>query len=606
MVRVLGIALLGLLAGAPRAGAGPRITNGVFTSEYPSTGALLLGANPDVAETECSGTLIGCQTFLTAAHCVCDTIGTECQPGGPHEPTPGQLWVYLQHGGVFAVSSVTLPAEYDFPRADVAVLHLSTPVTGIRPTRLNRMHAPATGASGTIVGFGSSGGDDYGLKRMGHITTAPCTPPDPSNETLTCWNFESPLGPPGVDSDTCYADSGGPLFVDYGCGQIIAGVTSGGTSNVCAPTNHSFDADVFLYRDYITTAGGADVGAASCGAMPQAGEPGADIDGASGTVSSSAPEATHSFTVAPGTTRLRIALNAHDDGLANFDLLVRFGAPPTPTTFDCAKQGSGQFGVCDFAAPAAGTWYAQARRITGTGIYQITATTFAAGGPGSTTDGQSCDDTNACTGTDVCGGNNCAGSALPNGTGCDDHSGCTQSDVCTAGTCGGTATLATSCHAPVAAQRARLLIRDDPYDLRDLLTWKWSKGSATTLTDYGSPTTTTPYELCVFDTHAGVPERLLSTVIPPGPAWSAFSRGFRYRDRAGSAGGISSIVLKTGVDGSASINLKAKGPSFTAPTLPLAADPRVIVQLLNGSACFEARYPAGTLNSATKFNAKAE
>jgi len=38
----------------------PRIVNGVYTSLYPSTGALLFGNDPDTAFTWCSGILIGC------------------------------------------------------------------------------------------------------------------------------------------------------------------------------------------------------------------------------------------------------------------------------------------------------------------------------------------------------------------------------------------------------------------------------------------------------------------------------------------------------------------------------------------------------------------
>src|SRR5947199_3174023 len=73
----LAIALPGVLAAA--AGPGPRpesaapkiavsrgkIANGLPTSDFPSVGQLLTAAG------SCSGTLIGCQTFLTAAHCLC-------------------------------------------------------------------------------------------------------------------------------------------------------------------------------------------------------------------------------------------------------------------------------------------------------------------------------------------------------------------------------------------------------------------------------------------------------------------------------------------------------------------------------------------------------
>jgi secreted trypsin-like serine protease len=72
----------------------PRIVNGTYTSLYPSTGALLLGSDPSIAETWCSGTMIGCGTFLTAAHCVCDRSGPQCQ-----SLDPASRLVLLQHAG---------------------------------------------------------------------------------------------------------------------------------------------------------------------------------------------------------------------------------------------------------------------------------------------------------------------------------------------------------------------------------------------------------------------------------------------------------------------------------------------------------------------------
>ena len=45
----------------------PRIVNGVFTASHPTVGALLTPSNPAFAESSCSGTMIGCETFLTAS-----------------------------------------------------------------------------------------------------------------------------------------------------------------------------------------------------------------------------------------------------------------------------------------------------------------------------------------------------------------------------------------------------------------------------------------------------------------------------------------------------------------------------------------------------------
>ena len=73
-----------------------------------------------------------------------------------------------------------------------------------------------------------------------------------------------------------------------------------------------------------------------------------------------------------------MALNAVDDGTADFDLYVKAGSPPTTLDFDCRRSGSGQFGFCEHVAPAHGTWYVMVRRFLGAGAYQVTATTFDA------------------------------------------------------------------------------------------------------------------------------------------------------------------------------------------------------------------------------------
>ena len=60
---------------------------------------------------------------------------------------------------------------------------------------------------------------------------------------------------------------------------------------------------------------------------------------------------------------------------------------------------------------------------------------------------------------------------------------------------------------------------------REKLSWKWSKGAATALADFGTPTTSTDYEVCVY---AGARGRLLVDVAVPADAtrWKATRKGF--------------------------------------------------------------------------------
>ncbi len=88
---------------------------------------------------------------------------------------------------------------------------------------------------------------------------------------------------------------------------------------------------------------------------------------------------------------------------------------------------------------------------------------------------------------------------------------------------------------------------------------------------------------------------------PPG------SRGWRYRDRAATAGGVESLQLQPGAAGAAKITLKARGPSLVLPTLPLAVPLRVQLSA-EGAACWEARYETGGVarNDSTRFTAASE
>ena len=112
---------------------------------------------------------------------------------------------------------------------------LSEPVTGITPSRINDVGPVEPGTRGTIVGYGLSDLQlwSQGVKRSGKITTVSCSN-GITDEASLCWDYVAPIGEPGEDSNTCFGDSGGPLFVDMaepGAAEsniVVAGVTSGG------------------------------------------------------------------------------------------------------------------------------------------------------------------------------------------------------------------------------------------------------------------------------------------------------------------------------------------------------------------------------------------
>lgn len=250
-----------------------RIVNGLPTQDRATVGALLVDFKPGLFGI-CSGTLIGCGTFLTAAHCVCS--GLDSSTCGT--PDPSDFKVYLQHGGIFDVGSVVVNPAFDFGTAsDVAVLTLSNPVTGIVPTPINTSGTPPLGTFGDIAGFGITSGvnDDLGLKREGSVVSASCFDlvPEPAH---ICWAFADPVGAPGTDSNTCNGDSGGPLFMNIGGSDAVAGVTSGGFNSNCQPPDLAFDANVFENRTFIQNAA-ADLSPIACGPLSEVGAPETEV-----------------------------------------------------------------------------------------------------------------------------------------------------------------------------------------------------------------------------------------------------------------------------------------------------------------------------------------
>ena len=366
-------ALLALAGVTPRVAAQlshseAQIVNGLPTSDWPSVAGI------SVPGIFCSGTFIGCRTVLTAAHCVCKSSGTgPACPDGTFLPDPQDVSVFLQHAGHFSVTGIRVAPGYAFGvTSDVAVLDVARAVRGVRPAPINTLLAPPFGTAGTIVGFGktTSAGSDGGIKRVGAITTAACfSVPD---STHICWSLEAPVGPPGDDSTVCFGDSGGPLFANVGAGITAAGVHSG-LFGGCAVNDDAFDADVYLDRTWIQSEQGADQAQTACGPGAQVGDPQVTTVSFNGTASS---QSFHSFSVPFGSQVLRVGLNAEfGSPFNNFDLYVRFGSPPTLSSFDCASAFSGSFEFCEFNDPSPGNWHVLVDVLSGgPGDYQVTAT----------------------------------------------------------------------------------------------------------------------------------------------------------------------------------------------------------------------------------------
>lgn len=340
-----------------------KIVNGLLSWNHPSVGWHYAAGGT------CTGTLIGCSTVLTAAHCVVS------------DSDPTHHLFFLQNNGLYSVASIAVHPAYtgavDSPH-DLAILRLSVPVVGIQPSAINTVSKPPFGTPGEIVGFGRVG-DPFqatGIKRAGLVTTSSCG--GGQDATHICWNFASPQGPPGSNSSTCNGDSGGPLFADPGSGPLVVGTTSYGNQS-CLPPNLARDADVYLDRAWIQNAATGGLGQSSCGTLPSAGTSGAPYLFGFGTLSAGNPDDEFSFQVPSGTQALLVTLN-HETG-ADLDLYVNPASPAVPGSAACAGEQFAPFPeVCFFSSPAPGTWYLRGQRFSGAAPYQVTVTLFGSQG----------------------------------------------------------------------------------------------------------------------------------------------------------------------------------------------------------------------------------
>lgn len=361
----------------------PRVVNGVRTHAYPEVGAFLWAAG-DRLDTSCSGTLVGCRTVVTAAHCFCgsDISGAACERSGVLDAERRAQVFALQHAGIFSLQSVRIHPDYIFPQGgDLAVVELGEPVEGIRPAVINDVQRPPAGSRPRIVGFGVTDGSEYdaGIKRTGLVTLGTCRGIAPQ-DTHLCWVFDSKLGAPGEDSNTCFGDSGGPLFADLAGRPRLAGVTSGGSNTFGCVDDRSFDTDVFVYRDWIRSEVGDDLGR-TCGSVVPIADAGTAVWTAEDTLSVFEDRTDLSFNVPPNTVELRVFLNGADASPGfpqpnTFTLAVRRALRPSLDNFECADTTPGPFGFCSFANPTPGTWHASAFWVEGFGTVQLTASVF--------------------------------------------------------------------------------------------------------------------------------------------------------------------------------------------------------------------------------------
>ncbi len=150
---------------------------------------------------------------------------------------------------------------------------------------------------------------------------------------------------------------------------------------------------------------------------------------------------------------------------------------------------------------------------------------------------------------------------------------------------------------------------------RDRLLWKWSRGQATELSDYGDPLAGAAYRVCL-ESSDGLGSAVTTRLdVPEDPSgWRASgSRALLYKDGAGISDGIRALRLGAGEEGRARIILNGKGAALGLPDaigpddlLPVG-EPFTIRLVSADDRCWSSRFLPGHVrtNTAERFKAKA-
>jgi hypothetical protein len=191
-----------------------------LATAFPSVGSILVGGSAFG-----SATLIGPNWILTAAH-----MG----PNGAN----GTLAI---GGNNYTFSNLIRHPSYNASTLafDFAVAMLSSSVSNVTPSAYYN-GSDKLGRTGTSVGFGAFGDGNTGAVQNAGTKRAFTNVVDSADGTYLDSDFDNPAGtsnmlnqfvpssptPTALEGNVAPGDSGGGLFMDFGFGPWLAGVTS--------------------------------------------------------------------------------------------------------------------------------------------------------------------------------------------------------------------------------------------------------------------------------------------------------------------------------------------------------------------------------------------
>lgn len=218
---------------APAPGATPfgalstEVVGGTIVPEgrWPDTAGVFFGN--DVG---CTGVLVAPTVVLTAGHCIDGSVSkvllNATDVGGPGET-------------IRVIRRIAYPNWYN--TMDIGILILETP-SQVTPRRIAsgciKDNFVVDGATVTIVGYGAIdvNGNEYRSELREAVTTI--TDADCSQTSRGCVSSVQPdgeLGAGGDGIDSCFGDSGGPLYLMTDRGEFLVGLTSRGYDDVNLP-----------------------------------------------------------------------------------------------------------------------------------------------------------------------------------------------------------------------------------------------------------------------------------------------------------------------------------------------------------------------------------
>lgn len=141
-----------------------------------------------------------------------------------------------------------------------------------------------------------------------------------------------------------------------------------------------------------------------------------------------------------------------------------------------------------------------------------------------------------------------------------------------------------------SAERGQLTISDKSNNDKDSFQWSWSRGQNTTQAEFGAPTVTTGYDICVYAGDSN-PLMVLS-VAASSLDWVATgsdgTKGYAFNDDMAMSDGVTKITLTSSDAGNSKISVKGKGLSLPMPTLGSLSVPITVqLQRSDSSQCFE-------------------